>query len=317
MKKYLFCLAALLFSSSSIFAQANCPTYYANYMKDSGMSWMVKFIIGDIPQGNHPSALGFNAPGVKTISMKANDTDCPTCDIKVIGEFYPNGLIKTLDGQTFNYDKQWRLQNIVDKEGKVAYKYFYNSKGLLERVNSDFEGEWVYTYDENNKPTSVYCEMRHIRYTFKDGRVAEAKEIQDWETFPQTFKYDPQGRFKGYDCILFEGDDYATYREVAWTYVQGSLPVSITQRVWCYDTETKRKLGKAEIWNSRCTYTKDSKGNWLTWKATCANNSSFSWDFKRTLTYYTDEEVKTALAEMEAAKNPSKGEDKKEEMWEF
>lgn len=317
MKKLFAALTMLLLAAGNAFSQANCPTFYANYMPDAGMNWLLKHVVEGLAFGNHPEAMGFKEAGVKTMQLRVIMDGCPDCDIIVDGEFYPNGLIKTLEGNTYHYDKQWRLQNIVGKDGEVVCKYFYNSKGRLMRTVIDETDEWVYVYDESGTVKSTSCNALHMTCDIKNGHVAKIQEKQEWTTYPFTFNYDPQGRFKGYNVILVEGDDYATYRDVTWNYAQGNLPTSIVERVWDYNTDTNKKTGQPETWTLRCAYTKDAKDNWTSWKGTCAANSSLNWNMKRTMTYYTDEEVKAALAEKDAAKNPAKKEEKQEDMWEF
>ena len=60
----------------------------------------------------------------------------------------------------------------------------------------------------------------------------------------------------------------------------------------------------------------DSKGNWTSWKATGGYGA---WHITRTITYYTDEEVKAATAELEQARKGATQDNgqKKEDLWEF
>ena len=96
----------------------------------------------------------------------------------------------------------------------------------------------------------------------------------------------------------------------------------ITKSVVEINPKTKKNIGAQYTNNYESTFTFDSKGNWTKWKVKKISGNRYdseSFTITRTITYYTDEEVKKAVSELEQARKGSttNNNQKKEYLWEF
>ena len=96
----------------------------------------------------------------------------------------------------------------------------------------------------------------------------------------------------------------------------------ITKSVVENNPKTKKNIGAQYTNNYESTFTFDSKGNWTKWKVKKISGNRYdseSFTITRTITYYTDEEVKKAVSELEQARKGSttNNNQKKEDLWEF
>lgn len=82
----------------------------------------------------------------------------------------------------------------------------------------------------------------------------------------------------------------------------------ITKSVVEINPKTKKNIGAQYTNNYESTFTFDSKGNWTKWKVKKISGNRYdseSFTITRTITYYTDEEVKKAVSELEQARKCS------------
>lgn len=323
-KRALTFVATLLLTAGAAFAQGQYPTVYSNLLNDVAFPWNLNHVWDDVVNGKPGQGLGIVAPGVKKIVSTINLGEDYAGPNKWEHEFYPNGLMKSDDAingkHTYNYDNQWRLQNVVGKDGQVDYKYSYNQQHQLVKCIYTFMNyEYVYTYGSDGKLSKIE-QVGSERYSFKDNQLVKTEFISEYATqLPITYTYDPQGRWKGYTSIVEDGmDEVFTFKtQVTYNYTgTNPFPNSVTKSVVEYDPKRKRNIGKPQVTTFRCTYTFDSKGNWTSWKATGGYGA---WEITRTITYYTDEEVKAATAELEQARKGTTQDNgqRNEDLWEF
>lgn len=323
-KRIIQLVAAVALSTAGASAQGFYPTAYHIAINDMYEMLEIHETWSDVVKGKPGQGLGLVKPGVKKVTAKIdNGPDMPSAEWTY--ELHPNGLIKSDDAQngrhTYNYDKQWRLQSIVDKDGKVEKRYIYDDKGRLKKYIHDMiiHNEYDYDYDANGNLTTIK-KGKTMTITVKDSAIAQVQFFNDYdmETWPTVFTYDQQGRWKMYSSIVADGmDEIEIVRtQYTWNYGTGNLPIGLTRRQGVYDPKKKQYAGKPEVTNIACTFTLDSKGNWTGWKL---KGGYINLNITRTIEYYNDDEVKAAVAEMEAARQGKKQpkEEKKEELWEF
>ena len=315
-------------ASTSVLPEAQFPTVYGVTLSAFGFNWMDKVcnVWDETVRGLPGQGMSLKAPGAKKVVSKYNDSG-NYGEIIIECELYPNGLLKSKSEScnggdksvyTYNYDKQWRLQNILYKDGSVWFKYHYDQQGRL--VKSTHSGE-AYTYSYNNAGQLVTINGTDApTFTIKDNQIVSLKFIGEYE-FPFTFTYDAQGRWKSDTHIIADGMDELIYvrTQVTLNYGNGTgtLPVSMTCKSGEYDPKRKVNIGTPYPTQTvRCTYTYDSKGNWTSWKATGGSNP---WTITRTISYYSDQEVDTALGAMRDARKAATDKDskKQEGLWEF
>lgn len=324
-KRAMTFLAAILLTAGAAYAQGQYPTVYSSMINDVAFPWTMNHVWDDVVNGKTGQGLGLVAPGVKKIVSTINLGEDYAGPNKWEHEFYPNGLIKSDDAlngkHTYNYDNQWRLQNIARNNGEVEYKYIYNQQQQLVKCLYDggVSDEYEYTYGADGKLSKI-VKVGSERYSFKDNQLVKTEFISEYATqLPITYTYDPQGRWKGYTSIVEDGmDEVFTFKtQITLNYTgTNPFPTSVTKSIVEYDPKRKRNIGKPDVTTFRCTYTFDSKGNWTSWKATGGYGA---WHITRTITYYTDEEVKAATAELEQARKGATQDNgqKKEDLWEF
>lgn len=327
MMKKLLTMAAGVMMAATVTAQGQFPTEYVGFMGSSGFSYDVVGVWDEIVQGKPGQGLGLVGPGVKTLTTKIDAEGFELPD--VIYDFYPNGLVKAVRQEggvnpqsnkkwTYHYNKQWQLMNVVSADGKVVYKYNYDDKGrLVKCIYANYNSEETdYKYDEQGKLTQIVKDGRIVMDYNKDGQMLKLSYAGDESSEPLTNKYDAQGRWKGYTQIVLDGMDEEFYTKLDLTlnYTTGSLPTSMILRTGECDPRTKAYKGTPETYTGRCTYQYDSHKNWTMWKQA---GGSPSWTLNRTILYYTDEEVKQAVEQMETARKPAREEKKQEDLWEF
>jgi YD repeat-containing protein len=330
MKKTLFIMAAALFATVSASAQEQYPTEYmctiTALSEGTGSFFGNNYcdVWDEVVRGKPGQGLGLVAPGAKIVKSKIETDGWAPFDWE--HEFYPNGLMKAQKGPnnsyTYNYDKQWRLKNVIDKDNKVVRTYNYDANGKLTKTicyDGDYSKDFIYKYDASGNLIQINRDDVFV-IEVKGNNIVKSTQ-QYYEDIPATFKYDAQNRWIAstyitcYDQedVVFWGKD-----ELKLNYAEGTMPTSVTIAAGYISEETYPSFQeKPENKTYRCTYTYDDHKNWTTWKAT--GTESTPWTITRTISYYTDEEVKQALAEMEAArKAPSqKKEEKEEELWSF
>lgn len=326
MRKKLFILAASLLSAATLSAQGQFPTEYVSSVTDlsEGLGRFVNEnycgVWDEIVQGKPGQGLGLVAPGAKVVTTHYSYNYFSSSDD--VHEFYPNGLLKTKkSGEnyfTFNYDKQWRLKNVVNND-KVVRTYDYDTNGKLTKLTYYYDGgysnEFVYKYDASGNLMQINKDDV-LAIDIKGNNIV--KSVHKYYGTPSTFKYDAQNRWIGSTYINeFDEGDFPIYvkDEVKFTYPNSPFPTSMAVTTGCVNDETYAYEDKPETRAYQCMYTFDDHQNWTTWKAT----GTEPWTITRTISYYTDEEVKQAITEMEAArKAPSqKKEEKEEELWSF
>ncbi|MBR0274910.1 MAG: hypothetical protein IJQ76_01690 [Prevotella sp.] len=325
--KKLFTMAAGLLLAATASAQGQFPTEYSGCLQSFGFNTEICGVWDEIVQGKPGQGLGLMAPGAKMVKTHLDAQDFSLPD--EVHEFYPNGLLKAKRQEggvqpesnfsyTYHYDKQWRLQNVTDKDGKVVFKYYYDEQGRLIKTVSDrgTYNEYTYNYDQQGLLKQVNHDNRQYFDYDKNGNMVKMHEKVDWESYPNNLKYDQQGRWKGYSQIVLDGMDELFYTKVELTvnYLNGPLPTSMTFRTGECNPKTNAYKGKPETYTNRCTYQYDSHKNWTSWKAT---GGYPTWTITRTISYYTDEEVKEALSQMEQARKPAEKQEQKEDLWEF
>lgn len=325
--KKLSILATGLLMAATASAQGQFPTEYSACMENYSFDYGIRGVWDEIVQGKPGQGLGLVAPGVKQLKTHLGVQDFELPD--VVYEFYPNGLLKTQWEEgghnpgsnkiwTYNYDKQWRLQNVVGKDGQVVYKYHYDDSGRLVKMVDMFGGndEAIYSYDEQGLLKQIVMSGNETFDFNKDGMMVKKTYLQNPDIDPLVEKYDQQGRWKGYTQIVLDGMDEEFYTKLEMTvnYQNGPLPTSMTFRTGECNPNTKAYVGTPSTSVNRCTYQYDDHKNWITWKAT---GGYPTWTFTRTISYYTDEEVKQALVDMEAARKPDKENMEQEGLWEF
>ena len=254
--------------------------------------------------------LSIKAPGVRQII--AISPDSPG-EYKVIWDFYPNGLRKSkirydedndkvnaYNSYDYKYDSQWRLQSIVDKEGKVVSTYTYDKEGKLISSNHDYKGECKYIYDNAGNLTRIDC-GDNMTLTIKNNKVV-CLQYNTEGNFPIYATYDEKGRWTGEKSILPDGMDEVFYfkQEHKVNYDKDAMPVSRTWSSVEYDPEKKEEIGETDVYTTIYTYTYDDKGNWTSWTG---KEGDTEWTIKRTITYYTDQEVEEALEAMKKARD--------------
>ena len=327
MKKRLMTLiATLLTAAGSVSAQGQFPSVYKEgYMKLFGDARIDFFYNtwGEIINGMSGQCLGLKAPGAKKICSTIISDEDPEYVKKCEHELHPNGLMKkAVDGttKTFNYDKQWRLQNIMIKqEGwdrETIYKYVYDKNNRLAmRID---ESETIYKYDANNNLTEIM--VGEIGpFCFKNNKLTQLKQGD----FSLTLSYDQQGRWTGCVKICPEYDETTSKEQVTFKYTGNDIfPSSITKRTGKYNPRTKKEIRTYSLINYQSTFTFDSKGNWTKWRVKRVSGKGYdheSFTITRTITYYTDEEVKKAVSELEQARKGSttNGNQENESLWEF
>ena len=268
-------------------------------------------------------SLGLKAPGAKTIiSTITRDSGYDDPPKKIEHELYPNGLMKCAKDVgviTFNYDKQWKLQNIMNNQGndELFCKYIYDKNNrLIKCIGSR---EYIYKYDANSNLTEMTSNVE--RFFFKNNKPVKRTEIEG--DCILTLSYDQQGRWTGYIEILPEYDESTSKTQVTFNYKGNEVfPSSITIRRGEYDPKTKKNIGTQYVENYQSTFTFDSKGNWTKWRVKIVSGNLYnsnSFTITRTITYYTDDEVKKAVSELEQTRKGSaaNGNQKEEELWEF
>ncbi len=321
MKKKLFLLVAVALSTAGASAQWSFPTAYQNMIPDVN-NFELHHIWSDMVMGKPSQGLGLLNPGAKKIVTKIESEVYDFTPVWTY-ELYPNGLTKSDDAtngkHTYNYDKQWRLQSITDKDGKVAFRYIYDADKRLKQCiyEGGIHEEYAYEYDSKGALTAI--KKGQNTYTIKDSCYVQYDfKDPDFETWPTKFVFDQKKRLKTFDSIVIDGMDepIIVKTQITWNFGTGKFPTGITRRLGEFNPKKNIFIGKPEVKNCQYTFTYDSKGNWTSWKQT-GGYPKFT--ITRTITYYTDEEVKAAVAEMEASRQAKKEpkEEKKEEMWEF
>jgi len=328
MKKTLFIVAAALFAAVSASAQGQYPTEYVSSITNlsEGLGRFINEnycgVWDEIVQGKPGQGLGLVASGAKTVKTHYDFGYFSSSED--IHEFYPNGLLKAKksgeDSFAFNYDKQWRLKNVVkNNNNKVVRTYEYDTNGKLTKLTYYYDGghsnEFVYKYDASGNLMQINKDDV-LAIDIKGNNIVKSEH--KYYATPAIFKYDAQNRWIGSTYVSeFDEGDFPIYvkDEVKFTYPKSPFPTSMGVTTGCVNDETYAYEDKPETRTYQCMYAFDDHQNWTTWKAT----GTEPWTITRTISYYTDEEVKQALAEMEAArKAPSqKKEEKKEDLWEF
>lgn len=323
-KRALTFVATILLTAGTAFAQGIFPTVYSTMLGDNAFPWTLTHIWDETVRGECGQGLGLVTPGAKKIVTTIKRGEDWGGPVTWEFELYPNGLMKCDNAQngkhTYNYDNQWRLQNVAWGD-KIAYKYVYNQKNqLIQCIASvGVSDEFTFTYGPDGKLSKI-VKVGSERYSYKNDQLVKTEFISEYATqLPITYSYDPQGRWKGYTSIVEDGmDEVFTFKtQVTYNYTgTNPFPTSVTKSVVEYDPKRKRNIGKPQVTTYRCTYTFDSKGNWTSWKATGGYGA---WEITRTITYYTDEEVKAATAELEQARKGTTQDNgqRKEDLWEF
>jgi hypothetical protein len=322
--KKLFSIMFAVVASMTASAQCNWPIYYNNLFQGIGSPEVtsdIQFVwdqtvYQDLAMGQDLVA----KPGVKKVVARTNAVDVGPMEI--VSEFYANGLIKSIDtgngtAYTYHYDKKWHLQYITNKEGDIKVKYSYDSKGQL--VSSFIDAmEYLYIYYTNGKLSQIRRKSDGMTFDVKDNMVVCQKWV-DEQLPTQNYSYDQQGRIVEKSFMDWGGDDMCFFYEISYKYGPTStMPVSIAQRMYDYDWDTGKKMGKPDVSSYMCTYERDLFGNWTTMKVS-AGTARINLKVTRSFIYYTNDEVKKAVADMEAARNPNAGkaEKKEETLWEF
>ena len=287
------------------------PEFPIEYFDKAGNIAHESYRVWDeIVRGLPGQGLSIKAPGVKQIV--AITPDSPG-QYKEIWDFYPNGLMKSklhydedndkvnaYNSYDFKYDSQWRLQSIVDKEGKVVSAYNYDKEGKLISSNHDYKGECKYIYDNAGNLTRIDCDD-YLTLTVKNNKVVCFQDNREGN-FPLYATYDEKGRWTGEKSIFPDGMDEVFYlkQEHKINYDKDGMPVSSTWSSVEYDPEKKVEIGETMVTSTKYTYTYDDKGNWTSWTG---KEGDTEWTIKRTITYYTDQEVEEALEAMKKARD--------------
>ncbi len=330
MKKRLIALfVTLLLIVGSISAQGQFPSVYnEGYMGLDGgrVICFFQYYWGEIVSGTPGQCLGLKAPGAKkiisTITRDSGDDDSPK---KSEYELYPNGLMKCAKDvgvKVFNYDTQWRLQNIMNNQGngELICKYVYDKNNrLVKCIEDGANGEYIYKYEENNALAEMTNNVQ--RYFFNNDKFIKEFEMEG--DYFLSLTYDQQGRWTGYVEISPDYDECTYKTQVIFNYKGNEVfPSSITKRYGEFDLQTKKNVGTQYTNTYQSTFIFDSKGNWTKWKVKKLSGNLYdsnSFTITRTITYYTDDEVKKAVAELEQARKGSvaNGKQEKEDLWEF
>lgn len=365
MKKRLMTLiATLLTAAGSVSAQGFPSVYAIMYCsaRDYGdgnfheLFTPSQYLWGENINGMPGQSLGLKASGAKTICSTTTSHLEPELEEdknKEEYELYPNGLMKCVKSslaiiyyyderynpngkyvlrrwstRTFNYDKQWRLQNITENQsdGKNSiYKYIYDKNNRLAKCiyNGEVTDEYIYKYDANNNLTEIISGIRH--FYFKNNKLMKEtfKDEESSVNVPLSYdlSYDQQGRWTG--LIHITPDDVDSYKTWLTLNYRGNdvFPSSVTDCGSWYDPKTKREYGSVERRDHQSTFTFDSKGNWIKWEYDDVSGDldDDGCTITRTITYYTDEEVKKAVSELEQARKGSttSGNQENESLWEF
>lgn len=306
-------IAILLLIVGGVSAQGQFPSvYYQGYMGlGGGNLHFFHHFWGNIINGMPEQCLGLKEPGAKTIICSINyDTEDGYSPRKIEFELYPNGLMKCYKSEstkTFNYDNQWRLQNMIEDQGGniITYKYIYDKSNRLTKCieNGVVSLEYIYKYDTNNYLTEMIKDSEH--FYFKSNKLIKETEAD----CSISLSYDQQGRWTGYINIAPDYDEGTYKTQVTFKYKGDEvLPSSITKSVVEINPKTKKNIGEQYTNNYESTFTFDSKGNWTKWKVKKISGNRYdseSFTITRTITYYTDEEVKKAVSELEQARKCS------------
>lgn len=322
MKKTIKLLLAFLLTAGAAMAQGEFPTAYSYWLAEYHPFTSEEENVWDgVIQQTPGQGMGLIARGAQKIvsTITVRDYDGTPSNKQLECEFYPNGLMKSYvadhSQKFYMYDKKWRLLSIQDQEGKVLFKYNYDQDGrLVKAIKNDGQYDYTYIYNEAGQLTRINA-GNEFYFTIKDGNIVK-RSYNNPESFPQTYSYDAKGRWTGHVQIGW-GFEGLENNEIVVKYATGPFPISMIKRMSEYDNDKKVRIGEVETFTSKCAYTYDSKGNWTSWKLT-GNSQALNCTIKRTIAYYTDEEVSAAVAEMESARNAKAQEDEqKEDLWEF
>lgn len=327
-KRKLIIMVTLLLMAGSANAQGQFPIVYYT-LGDLGFEQGYDYIWDEIIKGEPGQCLGLIAPGAKKITSTIIKDEYPDEPTKLEHELYPNGLMKcSKQGSgftfTYNYDNQWRLQNIIRDQGNnniSTYKYMYEKQHRLAKCiySGGVDDEYVYNYDNNDNLLKI-VKNNYNSFYFKNSQLTQIGENSSESSL--MFIYDENGRYKGYTKIMPDYDECTYKTQLTYTYSGTSpFPSSITKRWGEYSPSRKNYVGTSYSIKYQSTFTFDSKGNWTKWRVKKVAGNGIDYDsytITRTITYYTDEEVKTALAELEKARNGSlQNDQKKEDLWEY
>lgn len=305
-KKIIIWAFTCLLIANYTHAQCSYPSLVRQNPLYHGYVDVLEFVWDEIVQGKTGQGQGLPVPGAKRIVYKIDDKDYMNPE-EFVTEFYANGLTKSIgwiNGSkklVFNYDKQWRIQNISGNEGEFR-KYVYNEHGKLTTSYHESE-KYVYHYDANGNLTEI-LRGNSETYIFKNNHLSEIRTNLEYpyEVFPMTFRYDSNGNCIGSTKIAWDGiDDGALGKnEISIIYNEKGFPGTLINKGGEYNSSKKIYVGKPYVYTYRSRYSYDTKGNWTSWSVA---NNGVEFTVTRTFEYYSDEEVKVAIAEMELAKS--------------
>lgn len=306
---------AIVIATDKASAQGAWPIYYNQLIGNTIFDAPImdtQFIWDEVVRQEQGMCQNIVKPGVKKIVICTDAAD--TNPNSLVCEFYPNGLIKTFDRYTFNYNRRWQLTNIMYDDGEIAAYYSYDTE--TSRLTKTICNSYVYTYnyDQQGNLESISKGVERV-LGVKNNQLTKLNLFGEVE-----YSYDASGRISGKKYLDEGMDDFTWYCEVSYAYNSGfNMPSTITTKRWDYDWETERKTGTPQTSVTNCLYKFDDCGNWIQWQiSTKQYGESVTVTVNRDITYYSDEEVKTALEQLEASRKPTEeAPQEEEELWSY
>lgn len=119
---------------------------------------------------------------------------------------------------------------------------------------------WAFAYDANGVLIGGLFKTLNMKLTYQNGQLVK---MQEGNSKPVTYTYDPQGRLISFKYFMIDGMDIEEYNEtdVTLTYNEKGDIVKAVKNSWeCTSKWVRRKIDWKE--NYTISYTYDPQGNW-------------------------------------------------------